>query len=214
MRVSCQTLCMVISTIDNLSFGFFMVISTRDKQMMDETPHFQDYFWSNGKPRGVKKTTKNASLSFRIIVDPYHKRYSVERYHLGHFKDAIYDSNLFDFRHLKKGEEAGWQREILKETPHQQLALIRNIEERAILIEEAEFQEELCRTCKILSPHGIWIATQKMLHRSLGDDFDGVALLDILDHPILVKHYEKSPKTGEFGKLLDEVWDHTPSGPY
>lgn len=173
---------------------------------MEEISHFLDYFWENGKPVGRQKVSSAASLSFRILTDPYRKRFSLERYFLGRFDSMIYDSNLFDFRDLKKGENSAWQRDCIEETASLSRSIIRNIEERIILIEEAHFENDICRECKLFSPHGIWIATQNILYRSLDDPFDGVMLVDTLSHPILTKIYLKDSSSGEFTTLLEEKW--------
>jgi hypothetical protein len=172
-----------------------------------QIPHFEDYFWKDGKPVGIRKTPPEA-ISFRIITDPYKKRFSVEKYSLEKCQEVIYDSNLFDFRHLKNGADAAWQRECIEEKEEQDLSYIRNMDERIILKEEAFFSGNFCRSCKIYSPHGVLIAIQKILHRSQGDPFNGVILQDILEHPILVKHYELDESSGEFTTLLKEIWDH------
>lgn len=172
---------------------------------MTQIPHFEDYFWKDGKPCGTKKTSADAPLSYRIITDPYKKRFSVEKYSLGKCQEIIYDSNLFDFRHLKAGADAAWQRECIEETEERSLSYIRNMDERIILKEEAFFSGSFCHSCKIYSPHGILIAIQKIVHNG---SWNGVMLEDILGHPILIKHYELDPSSGEFTTLLKEVWEH------
>jgi hypothetical protein len=177
-------------------------------KIMQEFPHFDEYTWRSGKPVGRQLVPKNSLSSFRVITDPYKKRYSVEKYVSGEFVELVYDSNLFDFRQLKRADEAAWQREVVEESAHLIKSLIRSMDERVILIEEVFFQGNLCHTCRLLSPHGVWIATQKMFHRNLGDAFDGVALFDRLDHPILIKKYAKDASSGEFTTLLSESWEH------
>lgn len=167
--------------------------------------HFEDYFWRDGKPIGTKKTLPNSPLSFRIIADPYKKRFSIEKYVLGKCQEVIYDSNLFDFRHLKAGADAAWQRECIEETEERKMSYIRNMDERIILKEEALFAGNFCKGCKIYSPQGTLIAIQKIM---LNNPWNGVILQDILGHPILIKHYELDPASGEFTTLLMEIWDH------
>lgn len=171
--------------------------------------HYADYFWREGIPVGYQAIPQETDVSFRIISDPYKKRFSLEKYQAGLFKETIYDSNLFDFRQLKKADEA-WQRQTLREDKISIRSLIRSIDERVILIEEAHFEGEECRYCKLYSPHNILLATQKILHQSLGDTFDGVLLYDILDHPILIKHYNIDTSSGAFTTLLKEEWKHLP----
>jgi hypothetical protein len=171
-------------------------------------PHYEDYYWSQGKPKGLVKAAVDAPQSFKIISDPYQKHFSIERYEFGRFTAVVYDSYLFDFRLLKRAEEAAWQRETLRETTTSVRSLVRNMEERVILIEEAHFQGDLCRFCKIFSPHEIELATQRIFYTSLGDPFDGVLLNDLLEHPILMKRYDVKPSTLEFTVLLEEIWEH------
>lgn len=178
---------------------------------MNETPHYQDYFWAKGKPVGLRQVPKNSPASFRVLSDPYGKRFTIESYTQGKFQEVVYDSNLFDFRLLKKEEDNAWQREILEETPDFVRSLIRNMEERIILIEEAFFEGNVCRFCSFSSPHGIKMAKQNILLQSLGDPFNGVMLIDLLKHPILIKEYEVDEKEGEFTRLIKEKWDHSPT---
>jgi hypothetical protein len=172
---------------------------------------YGDYFWSSGKPVGVGLVDMKAPVSYRVISDPYKKRYSLERYEDGQFACVVYDSNLFDFRILKKQEDASWQREILEERTQSIRSLVRNMEERVILVEEAYFEGDFCKLCHFYSPHGIKVATQKMRLFSLQDGFNGVILYDSQEHPVLIKEYEVDPAAGEFTRLIREVWDFSES---
>ena len=177
---------------------------------MSTIPYFRNYYWNKGKPIGIEISTSNEAETFKIISDPYKKRFSIEKYVFGVFSSVIYDSNLFDFRHLDREENAAWQREVLEELPHQVRSFIRSIDDRIILIEEAFFEEDCCTFCKIFSPHGIWIATQKILYKSRGGAFDGVVLSDKTDRPILIKRYNIEAGTDKFTTLLSEEWEHQP----
>lgn len=161
-------------------------------------------------PKGIQPTDPETDISYRIIQDPYRKRISVESYHYGKFRDIVYDSNLFDFRLLTKQEEQAWQRELLPERESIQPSIVRSMEERILFLEEASFKGNLCRECKIYSPHGILVAIQKIYYTSLQDPFDGVILKDCLNHTVLIKKYSKDPTTQEFRELLHEQWDHRP----
>lgn len=170
---------------------------------MSELLHFRNYFWKEGKPVG-KDPSDATGETFKVITDPYRKRFSVESYSAGKFVDVVYDSNLFDFRHLKSAEIEAWQRECIDGLPNR--SLIRNIDERVILMEEAHFEGDLCTGCTLYSPQGIWIATQKMHLTSKGDAFNGVSLMDKLKRPVLIKEY--SIEEGAFSLLLQEKWVH------
>jgi hypothetical protein len=170
--------------------------------------HFQDYFWKGGKPYGRGKTSSLlSSYSYKIVVDPYFKRISIEKYKFAHFEKVIYDSLLLDFRHLTLKEQTAWQRELLKEDKETSLCLLRNHEDRSILLETLTFEKTLCRTCRTSSGHGISICLHRMYYKSLHDSFDGVILYDIESRPVMMKIYETDPATGEFTKLLKEEWN-------
>lgn len=166
--------------------------------------YYQNYFWKHGKPYGARTGSLDDPLSFKVITDPYRKRFSVEQYESGRFIEVIYDSGLFDFRHLKSEECDAWQREQLTE-PH---SIIRNMDDRIILFEESLFENDRCRSCKIYSPHRIWIATQDIFYKKSGDLFNGVVLQDKTGRPILIKHYEADEETGAFTSLVKEQWEH------
>lgn len=170
--------------------------------------HFRDYFWKQGKPVGIGAVAADAPVSFKIIVDPYRKRISLERYHAGQFHDVVYDSYLFDFRYLSEKDQQAWQRTRLYEDEAIARSLLRNMDDRVILIEEAHFSGEDCIECRLHSPHGIWVATQKIYDTRRGDPFDGMALIDRLDHPVLLKKYARDPESRSFTTLLAEVWEH------
>lgn len=161
---------------------------------------FKSYYWKEGKPYGREKGDK-----FKIVVDPYHKRYSIEEYEKGEYKRVIYDSNLLDFRSLKDPRQASW----LKEPFGENSSLLRNQDDRVVLIEKYEFKGDKCSLCRYLSPQGIEIAFHKISLRDWGDPFDGVTLYDLNDMPIMQKKY--TIEKGEFLDLLEENWNFSPS---
>jgi hypothetical protein len=176
---------------------------------LSELPHFLDYYWKNGKPVGSRIGSSKDKETFKVITDPYRKRFSVEKYAFGTFDEVIYDSSLFDFRHLKSEENAAWQRECIEELPDQTRSLIRSMDDRIILIEEAMFQGLLCEGCNILSPHGVLIATQTIKRTSKGDPFNGVIFQDRTGRPVIIKKYEIDDSV-TFTELLSEQWEHIP----
>lgn len=170
-------------------------------------PHYSSYYWKMGKPYGREKTQADSPCSYKIIADPYYKRISIEQYVEGHFKQIIYDSLLLDFRHLKSPEQAAWQRETLSETENQTICLLRNQDDRTILIETLDFEENLCRACSIHSVHGIHLSRHRMYYQSLQDAFNGVILYDSAGRPVMMKTYQIDPLTAEFSDLLTEEWN-------
>jgi hypothetical protein len=169
--------------------------------------HYQDYYWKMGKPVGRGVVDPNASTSYKIIVDPYFKRFSVEKYRTGQLDKVVYDSYLFDFRHLKPREQAAWQRETIQEDENTMTSLLRNIDDRAILIEEQTFEKGQCRSCTIKSIHGLPVSVHKMYYKALNDPFNGVVLYDLEERPIMKKTYETDPETGEFTEVISENWN-------
>lgn len=170
--------------------------------------YFQDYYWKEGKPYGSREIhPEQAPFSYKIIVDPYYKRFSIEKYQYAHFDQIIYDSCLLDFRHLTLKDQMAWQREILKEEENSSFCLLRNQEDRAILMETLIFEKEQCRVCTTSSIHGIPLAVHRMYYCHLNDPFNGVVLYDIEKRPVMMKIYEIDPSTGEFTNLLTEEWN-------
>jgi hypothetical protein len=170
--------------------------------------HFQDYYWKEGKPYGRKEVDSSQTpYSYKIIVDPYYKRFSIEKYYFAKFDRVIYDSYLLDFRHLTLKDQMAWQREVLREEKDLSVCLLRNQDDRAILIETLLFEGEQCRECTTRSVHGIDLCIHRMYYRSLQDRFNGVVLYDNEGHPVMMKMYETDPLTGEFTNLLFEEWN-------
>lgn len=170
--------------------------------------HYRSYFWKMGKPYGREAVNpEEASASYKIVVDPYYKRFSVEKYQFVHFDKVIYDSCLLDFRHLTLKDQIAWQRETLSEEADQTVCLLRNQDDRAILIETLMFDQNLCRACKMSSIHGVQLSTHRMFYRSSQDPFDGVVLYDLEERPVMMKLYEIDEQTGEFTNLISEEWN-------
>lgn len=176
--------------------------------------HFRNYYWKNGKPYGIDVVDpKQADLSYKIVVDPYYKRFSIERYQRQQFEKIVYDSALLDFRHLKPIDQMAWERELIEDMPNQTKYLLRNQEDRAILIETLLFENGRCRYCQLSSIHGIFLSTHKLCYTALQDAFNGVILFDAENRPVLLKKYEMDPITEEFTTLIQEEWNmqYTPA---
>ncbi len=173
--------------------------------------HYQDYFWKNGSPYGISSFKPGESeivgATYKIVSDPYHKRISIEKYHNGEFTQVVYDSALFDFRHLQPVHQATWQKTAVSESEQLSICHIRNQDDRLILIEEYRFDNGLCRECRASSPQGILLSVQKIYYESLNDPFNGVILFDSNDHQVLKKRYQFDTETQQFTDLLEEQWD-------
>jgi hypothetical protein len=173
------------------------------------TQYYKDYLWKNGQPYGLHPCSKDESCdtSYKIASDPYHKRISVEKYVNRSFSSIIYDSALFDFRHLKQGERLAWQKTSVQEEENSAISHIRNQDDRLILIENYRFEKGLCRECQAYAPFGILISTQKIFYQNLGDPFNGVILFDSNGYSVMSKHYAFDEATREFSELLNEDWE-------
>ena len=169
---------------------------------------YRNYYWKMGKPYGCEEVDASlAPFSYKIVSDPYFKRFSIEKYLFAHFDKVVYDSALLDFRHLSLKEQIAWQREVLKEEGDRSICLLRNQDDRAVLMETLTFHQNQCRTCETSSVHGLPIARHRMFYRSLQDPFDGVVLYDLEGRPVMMKIYETDPLTGEFTNLVSEEWN-------
>lgn len=176
------------------------------------TQYFSNYIWKNGLPYGIQPGAGeeiNRRIFYKIASDPYHKRVSLEKYTFGNFTGIIYDSALFDFRHLKQGEQLAWQKTPISETENTALCHIRNQDDRLILIEEYLFEKGLCRECKAFSPIGPLLSVQKISYKAFNDPFNGVTLFDSNNHAVMSKHYEFNEETRQFSLLLKEDWGLT-----
>ncbi|MEM1282884.1 MAG: hypothetical protein AAGG81_04950 [Chlamydiota bacterium] len=169
--------------------------------------NFKSYYWDNGRPRGFNVVDDSEPVTYKVIVDPYYKRYTLEKYKEGKFADIIYDSALYDFRWLKPQEQAAWQKQTIEESASEQTCLIRNQDDRVISTEKYTFEKGLCTTCEIYYPHGPLIATQRITYTKLGAEENVVTLLDRLKNPVVIKKYESNEETGEFTTMISELWN-------
>jgi hypothetical protein len=170
--------------------------------------HYQNYYWKKGKPYGKAEADPTTSeVSYKIVPDPYHRRFTIEKYAFGHFREIIYDSFLLDFRHLHSIDQAAWQKVKLEGDPLASKYLLINQDDRAVLIETYLFENNVCRSCQIQSVHGLPIATNQMYYETLGDLFNGIILYDNEKRPVLIKKYEVDAISGEFSNLLSEQLD-------
>jgi len=181
------------------------------------TQLYSDYVWIGGLPYGICALPNNGNsqfasdscddIGYKISQDPYRKRISIEKYRLNQFLNVVYDSYLFDFRHLKQNEQLAWQKEIVKEVNNEVQCYIRNQDDRLILEELYTFERNLCRSCLVRSCHGIEISKQQLSYTFLGDSYNEVTLYDANDHAVLRKQYHADAETGEFTDLIHEEWD-------
>jgi hypothetical protein len=169
--------------------------------------YYQDYYWRKGKPYGRHSVDPlQPFYSYKIVSDPYHKRYSIEKYRQGVFEKIIYDSIFLDFRHLNPVEQTAWSKEVLKEEQIMK-CLLRNQDDRAVILETYYFEGVFCRLCQLSSIHGFLLSNQRMYYQALKDSFNGVILYDSEDRPVMKKTYRTNLETGEFTVLLSEEWN-------
>lgn len=175
---------------------------------MHAPQHFLNYFWKKGRPVGVRPCPLETGESYKILSDPYLKRFSVELYQTGKFTEIVYDSALFDFRLLHAEDLDSWQRNMIEESPETTRSFLRNMDDRIVLIEECHFQNNQCVGCTLFSPHGILIAEQKIFKTEFSDPYNGVVLFDRTGRPIVIKRYAIDEQ-GSFATLLEELWEHS-----
>lgn len=169
------------------------------------TKHYLDYFWKEGIPYGLDALDNISSgISYKIVMDPYRKRISVEKYLDGLFKTSIYDSALLNFRHLNQMEQQSWQKIFVEETNTTSTCLIRDQNDRTLFLETYFFENNFCKKCNVTSPQGVLISIQLMKYKFLGEPENEVSLYDANEHLVLRKIYEADPETGEFTTLLKE----------
>lgn len=169
---------------------------------------FKDYIWKDGLPYGVDFVEDPFQFygpTYKIVMDPYRKRISIEKYLKGLFEGIIYDSALLDFRHLKKPEQMAWEKTTQQNNGATE-CLIRNQDDRVLFIESYSFEGKRCRECCVKSVHGFPLSLHRMYYTALNDSFDGVVLYDSNEHPVMMKRYEIDSETGEFTTLLEEKW--------
>ncbi|MCC5832517.1 MAG: hypothetical protein JJU12_05685 [Chlamydiales bacterium] len=153
--------------------------------------YYEDYRWQEGRPRGIGKTSRGASLCYRIVSDPYHKWLSIEMYERGLFKELLYDSRLLDFRKLSPTEQLSWR----KEPAGLREAWIFNEDDRVILLESYRDGG-----CEIYSPHGVLLCRYAFLPEEAR-----IVLFDGHSHPVMTRQYRTYEK-GEFLDILREDW--------
>ncbi len=172
------------------------------------TKYYKDYVWKDGIPFGIMPVAEIATTdSYKIIMDPYRKRISIEKYVKGGFSSVVYDSVFLDFRRLKEPQQTAWQKIPINETEDLLICLIRDQEDRVLFMETHLFMNDLCRECHVSSPHGISLSLHKMFYKNLGDPFDGVVLYDQNEHAVMLKKYEFDEREQQYTNLLEELWD-------
>jgi hypothetical protein len=170
------------------------------------TTYYTDYSWKNGKPvgKGACTTLPSEGVFFKIVADPYFKHISVERYENNRWHSVIYDSSCLDFRKLNERDQRAWHNETLNESTDFLDCLIRDQDDRVVYIEKHEFKKNIPVECRIFSPHGNLLATQKMHYKEWGAPFNGVTLSDSMGRLVLKKTYDFDPHTFEFTDLIAE----------
>ena len=173
------------------------------------TVFFLDYYWKEGKPVGRQAVTlEEASalkiVSYKIVIDPYYKRISVECYLEGKWHSVVYDSFLLDFRKLNERDQLAWQKEVLSSSNdgNEVSCLIRDQEDRVVVLEKHQLKNGVPISCKIFSPHGVLVASQEMHYLSWGGAFNGVILLDTSGRVVLKKTYAFDEESFQFTDLL------------
>lgn len=151
---------------------------------------YRKYLWKGGKPVGCEIDPQG---SFRLVGDPYGKRHLIEEYINGRFSRLIYDSSLFDFRHLHERNQVGWSKEWLSENR----LLVRDRDHIPLFIEEHQFREGRPIHCLLITPHGLPFGSQKVSYTAFGDPFNGVTLFDSRGEQVLKKIYSLDDN-GEF----------------
>lgn len=178
------------------------------------TKHYQDYKWKEGIPYGINALDSPRGINYKISMDPYRKRITIEKYQDQTFDTVLYDTAFLDFRSLKSLDQTAWQKSILTESPKQITCLLRNQDDRVVFVEEHHMENGCCRECRVHSPQGYPLSIHKMYYKALGDRFDGVILYDPQFRPVMYKTYQIDPKTSEFSDLIEECWkvEKTPNG--
>lgn len=174
------------------------------------THHYQDYFWKEGIPYGIRAAAdpqNSEDPTYKIVMDPYRKHISIEKYWQLEFQGIIYDSCLLNFRHLKNDETRAWQKTTILESLEKTICHLRDQDDRLVFQETYLFDNHLCRECRVDSPHGISLSIQRMYYKTLNDSFNGLILFDQNAHPVIFKHYEWDEQTQEFTDLIEANWN-------
>lgn len=156
--------------------------------------YYRDYGWEEGRPIGIGKITREASLCYRLVSDPYQKWLSIEMYREGQFATLIYDSRLLDFRRLTAQAQAAWRKERIDSRE----SWIYNEDDRLILKER--YSE---MACAIYSPHSLLLCRYALLK-----DEARVVLYDSHHHLVMTQQYRVFAD-GEFIDLQEENWSLT-----
>jgi hypothetical protein len=170
--------------------------------------HYKDYIWKSGIPYGIQPTEALQGITYKVPCDPYYRVVFIEKYVDGRFDRLVYDSRLLNFRKLNPQDQTSWERKILEDTENRIIAEVRNHDDQLIVIETMEYQHQLCKSCRLHSPQGIFLSEHRMSYAHLGDSFNGVTLFDSNEHVILVKKYVFDEEAGEFSDLLQEIWEN------
>ncbi len=170
--------------------------------------HYRDYFWRDCLPYGLEPLDDaKGEISYKIVMDPYRKRVSLEKYNAEQFQTTVYDSALLNFKYLNPIEQQSWQKSPFKEFSNTLECIIRDQDDRVLFIETYSFQDHYCKTCTARSPQGVILSIQEMHYKALGERENEVILYDTNDHPIIHKIYEADAQTGEFTTLIKEIKD-------
>lgn len=183
-----------------------MIIPQRHNEK--EMKHYSDYYWNEGIPRGISPITiqdNSSAINYKLVSDPYHKWISIEKYKGSLFDKIIYDSLIFDFRSLKMANQTAWEKKLIDTST--ETYMIRNQDDRIVLIEEYFFDGDFCKMCNTRSVHGVPISKQKIYYKDLGDHVNGVALFDNNDHMVMYKLYNLDAETKEFTDIIEENWN-------
>lgn len=169
--------------------------------------YYKDYFWKDGLPYGdqLQSDPTSSNPCYKIVMDPYRKRVSIEKYACGQFVKTVYDSALLNFRNLNQMEQQSWQKFTLKEAENSMECLIRDQDDRVLFIETYRFEQNHCKECLATSPQGVLLFIQKIHYKILGDLKNEVILFDANQHPVMQKIYEADPLTGDFTHLIEEI---------
>lgn len=170
------------------------------------TIYYRDYFWKDGLPVGKDALTEPTGTCYRILSDPYKKRITVEKYVWGDFDELTYDSQLLDFRKLKVENMNAWEKKLLSESEENSKFLLRDENDRVVLMETYTFKDKRCVECHTYYPMGILVSVQKIFYKEFNDPFNGVILYDGQGRQVMRKEYEMDNVTKEFGTLLKEEW--------
>lgn len=169
--------------------------------------YYRDYIWKGGLPYGVTPTLEPAGTTYKVLSDPYHRQVFVEQYRDGKFHALIYDSRLLNFRKLNPQNQMAWEREIISETEDTMVAELRNQDDQLIIIEKMKYENGLCKSCTLLSSHGILLSEHRMTYKHLGDAFDGVTLYDSNERQVMIKKYVYDEEACQFSDILAEIWE-------